>query len=114
MKWVKQEGGEWHRWVCSRCGTLLVRVHDDHPLPEKCPACGETEELENQAKDNPPIFRNPKPKWILKNITLPDRVTLECSHCGWVVTAIGEPHLIPDAVRVCRKCRSVMGGLDDG
>ena len=40
MVWVKQKGGEGHRWVCSQCGSLLIRVQNDQPLPEKCTACG--------------------------------------------------------------------------
>lgn len=41
MVWIKQKGGECHRWVCSNCGTLLMRAVDREPLPSRCDACGE-------------------------------------------------------------------------
>lgn len=113
MEWIKQDGSGYHRWVCSHCGTLLIRVSDEHPLPKKCVACGKEED---PIKGDPPIFRTPKPKWILKSITKPDVVELECTYCGEIVTIMGNMATIPesDAVQVCRKCKSVMGGLVDG
>ena len=41
MVWIKQYGGVGCRWVCSHCGTLLVRAVDKEPLPSRCDACGE-------------------------------------------------------------------------
>ena len=111
MEWIKQDGSGYHRWVCSHCGTLLIRVSDEHPLPKKCVACGEEED---PIKGDPPIFRHPKPKRILKNITLPDEITIQCSYCGECFTIKGEPYAAGEVSHVCWNCNSVMGGLVDG
>ena len=60
MVWIKQEDGGWPRWVCSHCGTLLVRAVDKEPLPSRCDACGEYATDAVDATTPPPLSPPPK------------------------------------------------------
>ena len=58
MVWIKQKDDGWPRWVCSCCGTLLIRAVDKEPLPSRCDACGE---FATDAVDNPPVSASAEP-----------------------------------------------------